>query len=317
MKINVYFETGHCNWSYVCSFSQIYEKLLEKYPSIEFNQINSVTMRSHKNYLGPSQKYGPHFMIIENDENKKYILISYWDKLDDVINKFDATLWDVNNCVEIITSSGVHKNDIYYKPLECTYTPFSYTCPTMDNQLLIEELYKNKTKRIYPEKLTFRGYLYLFRRFLENDNRFTIYDTQKNYLTPNEYIKELDSFNLNFSINGAGEICYRDMEILGLGTTLFRTKLTTKFHNELIPDYHYVSVDFSDYEIPIIYSTHPYPGYWEELSERIIQRYEQVKDDHEYLKFVAENGRKWYLENGTIESNVDIAIKLLDFNKLI
>lgn len=316
MKLNVYFETGNPNWLYISSFSQIYETLLEKYPEIEFNYINSITMRSSEG-LGNAQKYGPHFMIIENDENKKYILISYWDKLDDVINKNDVTLWDMENCVEIITSSGVHVNDIYYKPLDCEYTPFSYTCPTMENQVLIEKLYNERTERIYPEKLTFRGYLYLFRHFLKSDNRFNIYSSQINYLTPSEYIKELDGFKLNFSINGAGEICYRDMEIMGLGTALFRTKLTTKFHNELIPDYHYISVDFDDYEIPIHYGTHPFPGFWEELSNRVIDRYNEIKDDHEYINFVAENGRKWYLENGTLDANANIAVKILDFSKLL
>ena len=315
MKLNVYFEDGFCNWSYICSFKQIYDNLLEKYPEIEFNHINSTPLRNTVD-LGNAQKYGPHFMIIENPETKKYILISYWDKLDDVINKFNVTLWDIENCVEIITSSGVHKNDIYYKPLNCTYTPFSYTCPTIENELLIETLYSNKTNRIYPEKLTFRGYLYLFRKFLESDNRFNMYNTQNSYLSPSDYIRELNGFNLNFSINGAGEICYRDMEILGLGTALFRTKLTTKFHNELIPDYHYISVDFDDYEIPIEYSGHPFPGFWEEFSDRVIKRYDEVKNDHEYINFVAENGRKWYLENGTIKANANIAIKILDFTKL-
>ena len=97
-------------------------------------------------------------------------------------------------------------------------------------QLLIEKLCNEKTNRIYADKLTFRGYLYLFRKFLENDNRFTIHNTKKTLLTPSEYIKELNGFNLNYGINGAGEICYRDMEIMGLGTALFRTKLTTKFY---------------------------------------------------------------------------------------
>jgi hypothetical protein len=53
------------------------------------------------------------------------------------------------------------------------------------------------------------------------------------------------------------------------------------------------------------------------LSNRVIDRYNEVKDDHEYINFVAENGRKWYLENGTVEANANIAIEILDFNKLL
>jgi hypothetical protein len=52
------------------------------------------------------------------------------------------------------------------------------------------------------------------------------------------------------------------------------------------------------------------------LSDRVHQRFMEVKDDHEYIKFVSENGRKWYEENGTVDANVNIIYNLLDFKKL-
>lgn len=317
MKLNVYYESGATDWCHCMSFNKTYKLLLETYPDIEFNFVDSVSLRTHSGYSGPGSKYGPHFMIIENDETKKYFIISYWDKISDL----KKTNWDLENCVEIFTSSGVHTDDYYYNSLGIEYTPISYVTTRTDNERLIEELYsvsqKNTTGRIYPDKLTFRGYLYLFRKHLETDNRYNILNTRLvgNFLEYGEYIKELNKYNLNLGLNGAGEICFRDIEIMGLGTTLIRPKLITKFHNELIPDYHYISVDFSSVEWNIL--DYPDPLYWTKLSNKLHERFIEVKDDRDFINYVAENGRKWYEENGTTESNAKIIVRLLDFKKLL
>lgn len=324
MKLNVYYESGGVAWSFCMSFNKTYKLLLETYPNIEFNFIDSVSLRKEGEYSGPGCKYGPHFMIIENDENKKYFIISYWDKLSDL----KKTNWDLENCVEIFTSSGVHTDDFYYKPLDMDYTPISYVTTIIDNERLIEELYSEKqiihnnpsngiTGRIYPNKLMFRGYLYLFRKHLESDNRFNILNgrVQENYLDYRDYIRELNKYNLNLSLNGAGEICYRDIEILGLGTALIRPKLTAKFHNELIPDYHYISIDFSSIEWDSF--EYPDPRYWTQLSDKLYERFMEIKDDLDFINYVAENGRKWYEDNGTTECNAKIIVSLMDFKKLL
>jgi hypothetical protein len=52
------------------------------------------------------------------------------------------------------------------------------------------------------------------------------------------------------------------------------------------------------------------------LNKIILDRYNQVKDDIEFLKFISENGYQWYLENGTVDSNVRILKEIIDINKL-
>jgi hypothetical protein len=314
MIINVHFENGGDRWCHVSVYQKLLKKLTESNKNIKFNFTDSIFKRTIENYSGPACKYGPHFMILENEKNKKYFLISYWDKLKDVMTSSPITNWDIENRVEVFASSGTHVNDFFYKPLNFKYTPMSYTCMTIENEKLIDELYHQKNKRIYLEKPTFRGYLYQFRSFLESDDRFDMKSVKTSYIGNSEYMKELDNNHLNFSVNGAGEVCNRDIEILGLGTALFRTKLVAKFHNELIPNYHYISVDFDD--IPADDHKHDYNGHWKILSDRVHQRFMEVKDDHEYIKFVSENGRKWYEENGTVDANVNIIYNLLDFKKL-
>jgi hypothetical protein len=333
MKLKCYFERGALTWSNICSFNYLYDKLIQKYPEFEFEVIHTVldmipqedgslkSMRESSGYTGPNCKYGPFFMVIQNTENMKYFLVSYWDKLNDVRH----TNWDLENCVEIFTSIGLHHNDITYKKIDITYTPTSFVGSTLENEQIIENLYSERIKlkkqsfldktnrfdpfgRIYPKKLMFRGFTYLFRQYIINDKRFIVNSDKIDELS---YVKELDTYALNFSPNGAGEICFRDFEIMGLGTALFRQKLVVDFHNKLIPNYHYISVDFDD--IPF---NGYYEGYWELLANRIQERFNQVKNDYDFIDFVAKNGREWYTQNGTSEKNADIILNLMDFNKL-
>jgi hypothetical protein len=52
------------------------------------------------------------------------------------------------------------------------------------------------------------------------------------------------------------------------------------------------------------------------LNKIILDRYNEVKNDTEFLKYISENGYRWYLENGTVDSNVRILKEIIDINKL-
>ena len=101
-----------------------------------------------------------------------------------------------------------------------------------------------------------------------------------------------------------GESCLRDIEILGLGCTLLRPKLSVRFRTELIPDYHYASVEVPD------------QGDFETLAEAFHQKYQWLCKNQEVTKAIASNGRKWYLENGTTPKNEEIIFKSIKLEKL-
>jgi hypothetical protein len=52
------------------------------------------------------------------------------------------------------------------------------------------------------------------------------------------------------------------------------------------------------------------------LNKIILDRYNEVKDDIEFLRYISENGYQWYLENGTIDSNVRILKEIININKI-
>ena len=67
MKLNIYYESGGTAWCHCVSFNETYNLLLETFPEIEFNFVDSVALRIPSGYSGGGCKFGPHFMIIENE----------------------------------------------------------------------------------------------------------------------------------------------------------------------------------------------------------------------------------------------------------
>jgi hypothetical protein len=309
MKLNFYYEFPTsgiaADTCHLLAAEKLFNDSKIMYPDIEFTKINSHGY-TYENGIpttksNPGCKYSHFFVIIENPDNKKYFVLSYWDKLIDVKNQ-NGFCWDLENCVEIFASAGVHTDDIFYKPIDFNYTPISCLTIHKSGEDRAQELYKIKNKRIIPNKLHFRTGSYLFRKYLiENDNRF---DIKTERLSPKDFIDELDQYLINIDINTVAEISGRTVDILALGSALIRPKLTIKFHNELIPDYHYAAVKCED--------IHDY----KKLADAYIDRFEDLKKDLEYVKFISENGRAWYEENASLDAHVNILKKLINYSKL-
>jgi hypothetical protein len=143
--------------------------------------------------------------------------------------------------------------------------------------------------------LIFRGFLHGIRGFLPSREKIKI--TSEKLFPEYEYFKELTNSKICLSLNGVAEISHRDIEILSAGSVLFRPYLHQKFHNELLPNVHYIPFDIS--EDPV------------EQMNIIEKKWNEIKNDDEFLSEVCENGYKWFLNNGTVQSNVDILKKVV------
>ena len=112
-----------------------------------------------------------------------------------------------------------------------------------------------------------------------------------------------------FSIGGGGgalcgDLCFRDIEMFGLGVPLMRPKLVVENSEPLIPDFHYVAID-AEFDAEYRYDNP------EELSRRIATRYREVIDDTKFLEFVKNNAKKWYENNISYPKITYNIIKLL------
>jgi hypothetical protein len=239
------------------------------------------------------------FMIIINPDNKKYFIISYWDKYIGAIS-----LWDLENCIEEFAYYGMHKNDYTYEQYDRKYTAIPPMAFTHLNEKHVEEVYRKKISKITPEKPYFRsGNPYLFREHIHKyDNRFISHNVWIDSLS---FVEEMAKNSIVIDINSVAEFSHRTVQALGLGCALIRPKLKAKLYKDLINNYNYAEVecdDLSDYKL---------------LADAYIDKFEQLKKDKDLVNYIATNGRKYYEENCTLDVNVNILEKLIDLNKLM
>lgn len=251
----------------------------------QFKEIKNTRYVEPVNTSEPAGLDSPHILTIKNSKTNKYIIVSYWDRAEELTMTHLG--WEPNNMISLYTSAGVRDFTEKIKPLSypCYSLEFDELCKT--NKID----FKNKQNK----ELDFRGYLYGDRLSLSKIGEIKI--SSEKIFPVTEYYRSLSNNKIGLSLNGAGEICNRDMEILSAGSVLFRPKLKQKFHNGLIDGYHYISFDLD-----------PDPV---KLNKIIIDRFNEIKDNEEYLEFIANNGYKWFLENGSVQANVNLMMKFL------
>lgn len=283
MNLSFTFEYPHSEWSPINVFKRYYDW----YVSVTDEKAQYVNS-SNFDKSNPSGIYSPHIMTIRNINTKKYFIVSYWDRAVELT--WDGNGWDNQNCINIITSSGIHT------PMN--HIPFSYTTYSLSHEKYINEnIISFEDKK--NDKLFFRGFLYAWRKEMSTLFPEYFYEDRKPIY---DYMEEINKSKICLSLDGAAEICNRDMEILGTGSVLLRPILHQTFYSPLIPDYHYLSVD--KVQNP------------KDQFILLKKKYDEIKDNNELLNQISKNGLKWYNENATVNSNVEILKKIIDLNKL-
>ncbi len=333
MKINFYFEwCSNCHpddhpyelnygrWAMSDLWFKVYRKLKIKYNVIKFQAYNNAFIWSNPDkykkmtnggkYLSGNGKFGVNSVVIENPINKKFIVCTSMDYIEDLYH--NTNNWDMENCVQIITSMGAAVKINHYaefKRADINFTPSvgSYM-DHPDQENWINQIYLEKKDRIFSEKPRFIGYLYGTRIDLKNTNKLEILDKHQAGKNTNiEYLKELSKYKINLSLNSVAEISGRDFEIFGLGSVNLRCVLNcSQFHNPLIPDYHYAAINIFNHEDP------------NKIADAFLEKYEYLKSNPDFIEFLSENGRKWYEQNVPRENGASILVnEIIQINKLI
>jgi hypothetical protein len=285
MRLLVTFEYPHSTWIPLIVFRDFFKWFEINYDEHEISYQNTDPLKR----MNPSGPNSPQIMVIKNLDNGKYIIVSYWDRAIELT--WNGNGWDDEKRVDLITSSGIFS--------DLDFTPFSYCCYSSEFEFLSKNKRKDFKDKIISD-LHFRGFLYHERKLMQQYKPELFSEQRK---STEDYFNELNSNKICLSLNGAGEICNRDLEILSCGSVLIRPELSQRFHNPLIPNYHYVSVEkVKDPKLQL---------------DLIIDKYNNIKNDDNYLNEVAYNGLKWFEENGSILSNVELLKNIVDINKLI
>lgn len=122
------------------------------------------------------------------------------------------------------------------------------------------------------------------------------------------YFDHAIRYKMGFSVTGVPEICCREIEYMAIGLPNFRMEYMTQLNPPLIPNYHYIAVDRSKFP----WDANKDREGGNEYVEAYIQRFNEVKDDREFLEFISKNGREYYLENCSDEHRLKPILAALE-----
>lgn len=323
MKINIYTnELGDYNGNDTDTFiiNSVPKKIKHKYKDSEDIQVNIVGWPKKHEWLSNDNKNTKcdkfihcgrrhAIVIIENIENKKYMVISTWDSISQEVSNWSDFK---EKCVELFTSHGMHKNPTTYDLSEIKYTPLSYISCPVDGEKYADMYYEKNlinSKRIIPEKLWYKATdPYSFKKYIyENDKRF-YFETGRS--TIEDFIKNMSKYKIIMDISGIGGNSCRLVQGMGLGLAVIRPKVKVLADNPLIPNYHFIEVDCDDYS-----NSQDYNKY-KELADAYIDKFEEVKNDEDFINYISKNAREYFDKNCRIENFIDLVYKKVDLNKL-
>lgn len=241
--------------------------------------------------------------VIENKETGEFHVISVSDtlthaSLNESSNPYCKTVLISQFHPESIKS---HTKDNYFK-----YRPWVYFQALFDNL----DVFYSKREHIKNKKdtLFFKGTSLQDRTFLSFLDKSYVSDF--NPTNPTEYFGELIRHKLAISIDGRGEFCYRDVECLGVGVPMIRYEFESIFNDPLIPNYHYIS-------IPRPKDMVLYRQGTKEHADVFMEKYFEVINNDELLKFISKNAREYYVKNLVYSNILKNTFDILDLNSWI
>jgi hypothetical protein len=238
--------------------------------------------------------------LIENLENGEFVIMSVADCVSSgVINeKSNPLLKKVIMSQFIPIQIENHVHEYMYK-----YSPWIYFQASVFD---LEPYYQKRiTNPPTENKLYFKGTSLDDRTFLNYIDKDII--TPFYPITMKEYFSQIINHKIALSIDGIGELCYRDIECFAVGVPIIRFEYLSKMYNELIPNYHYISIprpiDMGLYRLGT-----------QNHAEILQQKYYEVLNNTEFLNFISKNARKYYEDNCAINNILKNTFNLLNLN---
>jgi hypothetical protein len=236
--------------------------------------------------------------VIEFEDTGEFYIMSVSDDLT------HAILNELTNpsLRKVLISQYLPEQIKGYIKTEDKTSPWIYFPCTIDD---LEPYYikrKNNTELI--DKMVFRGTSLDDRTILSHLSE-NVFDGPTPVGGPEKYFDDVINYKVGLSVAGRGELCYRDIEYMALGIPFLRFEYNTKLNPNLIPNYHYISVDRPEDLIKDRLGN-------EEHSKMLEKRFLEVKDDTEFLNFISNNARNYYETYLNRENRVAHTLNLLE-----
>jgi hypothetical protein len=123
-----------------------------------------------------------------------------------------------------------------------------------------------------------------------------------------EYLKMAITYKMGLALPGVAEVNFREIEYMAIGLPMLRMEYMTQLNPALIPNYHYVAVSREGF---------PWDMYadregGEDYVQAYKKRYNEVKDDKEFLSFISKNAREYYTQYCNPYNRMNHLINLLE-----
>lgn len=317
-KLNLYtFHRGIANYRFDAQNTNEIKKILSKNYEVNHYDMNGGDLFRYKNDCDVLINQGS-IVIFEFDDTKKFKVFDFHDEtsvtlmlsksknfIGAAIGQYNTEFWDQN-----ILNKKIRKE---IKPSVYPETCWNFG---LENFEKIKE-YRNSIK--LDDRLYWRGSLYnKISNPIYKNTRVALENLSAKmrnlYFAPfpisfDDYISESLNFKLALCFGGGGgylcgDLCFRDIEMYGMGIPTIRPKLAIQTEDPLIPDVHYISVD-CEFDNTYRYIKN------EELADSIIEKYNMVINDTDYLKTISSNARDWYIRNACGPNITNKLLKIL------
>ena len=142
-------------------------------------------------------------------------------------------------------------------------------------------------------------------KYLQEEN---ITSGPPHFLPNDEFLLNAINHKVALSIAGVGEISHRDLDFFAAGIPILRLEFVQDFFPTIVPNYHYISIDRG--ELP--WDSHQDCKGGVEYRQRYLQRYNEIKDDYDFLTFISKNAHQYYQDNCASHSRLNMILNRLE-----
>jgi hypothetical protein len=243
--------------------------------------------------------------IVEDLDSKNFAILSVADDLS------HAILDEKNNDnlkLVLVSQFIKEKIDNHAKEQLHKYRPWLYFPSSLDD---LEVFYNKRRKNINIsiDRLFFRGTSLQDRLILEHLNS-KIFVGPNVIGNPQQYFDDLIKHRIGLSVGGRGELCYRDIEYMAIGIPFLRFEFQTELAVPLIPNIHYISISIPD-DLPKHNDIASDRLGLKHHAEALESRFMEVVNDFDFLEFVSNNARSYYLNYLTENNRIALTYNLL------
>jgi len=247
-------------------------------------------------------------LVIYNPSNEKMFVHSWYDYAPEIINYSIQNNFNIVmlSCVSNLTQGIIEK----YKDIISVEPSVYY----LENWSDVEYIQNIKPQERKLTKSYFNGLNHGLRQNIMNflaKNEFFDIKSKTNpsdFRQKKQYYEELSNYKFGLSLNGAANICYRDLELFGLGVLNLRQPLNSLTHNRLEKNIHYIEFLDDDLTNKIIYNN------GENLEKIINSKVCELIDFYntQECKNIISESKKWFVENCLPENQYKIIFSLLN-----